>query len=229
MKSVYRVTLCFALCFGLVVLPAKKSHAIIWVVVKAAAKKVIKALDLQVQRLQNKTIVLQNAQKTLENTLSKLKLQEIASWTEKQRKLYAGYFDELWKVKNAIATYKKIKEVVQQQIVLVDEYKKVYAMLRKDIHFAPDEVDYMYRVYSGILAESLKNVDQLLLVVNSFSTQMSDGKRLEIISNAAAGIEENMTALRQFTNRNIGISMQRAQGIGEVEMIKRMYGLPVMQ
>lgn len=227
MKGVYRVTLCFVLCFGLVVLPVKKSHAIIWVVVKAAAKKVVKALDLQIQRLQNNTIVLQNAQKTLENALSKLKLQEIASWTEKQRKLYAGYFDELWKVKNAIATYKKIKEVVQQQVVLVDEYKRAYALLRKDVHFTPDEIDYMYWVYSGILSESLKNIDQLLLVINSFSTQMSDGKRLEIISDAAAGIEENMTALRQFTNRNIGISMQRAQGISEVEMVKRMYGISV--
>lgn len=227
MKGVCKAMLSVVLCCGLVMLPTKKSHGIIWVVVKAAAKKVIKALDLQIQRLQNNTIVLQNAQKTLENALSKLKLQEIASWTEKQRQLYAGYFDELWKVKNAISTYKKIKKVVQQQVILVDEYKKAYELLQKDTHFTPDEIDYMYKVYSGILAESLKNVDQLLLVINSFATQMSDGKRLEIISDAAAGIEENMTALRQFTNHNIGISMQRAKSVSEIEMVKRMYGFPV--
>lgn len=218
--------LCAVLCCGLVVMPTKKSQAIVWVVIKAAAKKVIKALDLQIQRLQNNTIVLQNAQKTLENALSKLKLQEIAGWTEKQRQLYAGYFEELWKVKNAISTYKKIKEIVQQQVVLVNEYKKAYELLRKDTRFTPEEIDYMYKVYSGILSESLKNVDQLLLVCNSFATQMSDGRRLEIIADAAAGIEENMTALRQFTNYNIGISMQRANGASEIDMVRRMYGLP---
>ena len=56
-------------------------------IIKAAVKKVIKAADLQIQRLQNKTIWLQNAQKTLENKMSQLKLDEIKNWAEKQRKL----------------------------------------------------------------------------------------------------------------------------------------------
>jgi len=38
-------------------------------IIKAAVVKAIKAADLQIQRLQNKTIWLQNAQKTLENTV----------------------------------------------------------------------------------------------------------------------------------------------------------------
>jgi hypothetical protein len=65
------------ICLGLSVAPTKESKAIYWVVIKQAIIKVIKALDLQVQRLQNKTIWLQNAQKTLENTMSKLQLNEI--------------------------------------------------------------------------------------------------------------------------------------------------------
>ena len=36
--------------------------------------RVIRAIDLEVQRLQNQTIWLQDAQKTLENQLSKLKI-----------------------------------------------------------------------------------------------------------------------------------------------------------
>lgn len=64
-------------------------------VIKAGVKKVIKAVDLKVQRLQNETIWLQNAQKVLENQLSKLKLTEIADWTEKQKELYKNYYEEL--------------------------------------------------------------------------------------------------------------------------------------
>ena len=43
-------------------------------IIKAAVKKVIKAVDLQIQRFQNKTIWLQNVQKSLENAMSKTKL-----------------------------------------------------------------------------------------------------------------------------------------------------------
>lgn len=67
-------------------------------IIKQGVIKVIKAIDLKIQRLQNKTIWLQNA-KVLENKLSQLKLTEIAQWTEKQRQLCKKYYDELWQVR----------------------------------------------------------------------------------------------------------------------------------
>src|SRR3954452_7882097 len=69
-------------------------------VIKAGIKKAIKAVDLKIQRLQTKTIWLQNAQKVIENTMTKVHLEEIAGWVEKQRTLYADYYSELWRVKN---------------------------------------------------------------------------------------------------------------------------------
>src|SRR5258705_13667901 len=76
----------------------------IFSIIKAGVKKAIVAIDLKIQRLQNKTIWLQNAEKILENKMSELKLTEISDWVNKQRDLYANYFDELWKVKNVVAT-----------------------------------------------------------------------------------------------------------------------------
>src|SRR5471030_2764963 len=61
-------------------------------VIKAAITKVIKAIDLEVQRMQNQTIWLQNAQKALENQLSKLKLTEISNWSQKQKDLFSSYY-----------------------------------------------------------------------------------------------------------------------------------------
>src|SRR5215207_7845865 len=80
-------------------------------IIKAGIKKVIKAVDLQIQRQQNKIIWLQNAQKALENAMSKTKLNEISTWVEKQRTLYKDYFEELQKVKTIISYYKRIKEI----------------------------------------------------------------------------------------------------------------------
>src|SRR5690606_2590577 len=105
-------------------------------VIKAGVKKVIKAVDLKVQRLQNETIWLQNAQKVLENQLSKLKLTEIADWTEKQKDLYSQYYTELWKIKSAIAYYKRIKDLTQKQLAIVDEYKWAWNLFRQDKHFS---------------------------------------------------------------------------------------------
>lgn len=194
-------------------------------VIKAGVKKVIKAVDLKVQRLQNETIWLQNAQKVLENQLSKLKLTEIADWTEKQKELYKNYYEELWKVKSVIAYYKRIKDLTEKQIAIVDEYKWAWALFQKDKNFTVDELEHMQKVYSGILDESIKNLDQILLVVNSFKTQMSDAKRLEIISAAAAQMDVNYSDLKSFNNQNSLLSIQRAKSLDEVTILKELYGL----
>ncbi len=194
-------------------------------IIKAGIKKVIVAVDLKIQKLQNKTIWLQNAQKTLENTMSKLKLTEISGWVEKQRKLYDEYFQELWKVKAALAYYHRVKDIIEDQVAMIAEYKSAWATFRQDKNFNADELSYMSDIYAGMMNESLKSIDQLFLVVNAFSMQMSDAKRMEIINSAANSIEQSFLDLKEFNNQNKLISIQRAAVKGEIEYVKRLYGL----
>lgn len=194
-------------------------------IIKAGIKKVIVAIDLKIQKLQNKTIWLQNAQKTLENTMSKLKLTEISEWVEKQRKLYDEYFQELWKVKAALAYYHRVKDIIEDQVAMVAEYKSAWATFRQDKNFNADELNYMADIYTGMMNESLKSLDQLFIVVNAFATQMSDAKRMEIINTAANSIEQNFLDLKEFNNQNKLISIQRAAAKGEIEYVKKLYGL----
>lgn len=223
MKRLLVVVLVFVCCLA----PTKRTRAQdpITAAIKAAVVKVIKAIDLKIQRLQNETIWLQNAQKTLENTMSKLKLDEISDWVEKQRKLYDDYFQELWQVKSAIATYHRVKEIIQMQARIVNEYKSAYALFQGDKNFTPQEIDYMYRVYSGILSESLKNLDLLFLVVNAFATQMDDAKRLEIINSVYDALGQNLADLKQFNYQNKMLSIQRTASKSEIEKLKAYYGL----
>jgi len=194
-------------------------------IIKAAVKKVIKAVDLQIQRLQNKTIWLQTAQKTLENTMSKLKLDEITDWVDKQKTLYKDYYEELQKVKAIISYYKRIKEITEKQVHLVEEYKRAWGLFKQDKHFTADELSYMGSVYSGILDESVKNLDQIFIVINSFQTQMSDAKRLEIINAAADRIDVNYNDLKTFNQQGVVISLQRAKAQNDVDVVKKLYGL----
>ncbi|SMD01414.1 conjugal transfer protein TraI [Pedobacter nyackensis] len=192
-------------------------------VIKAGVKKVIKAVDLKVQRLQNQTIWLQNAQKVIENQLSKLKLTEISDWTERQRKLYAGYYDELHRVKSLISTYKRIKDLAQTQAEIVKEYNWASTLFKKDKHFSVDELLHMEEIYRGILDASIRNLDQVFVVINSFKTQMTDAKRLELISEAAQQMDQNYADLRQFNEQNVTLSIQRSKSALEVKKIKEIY------
>lgn len=197
----------------------------ITLIIKEGIKKVIKAVDLQIQRQQNKVIWLQNAQKTLENAMSKAKLNEITDWVDKQRILYKDYYEELQKVKSIISYYKRIKEITEKQVYLVAEYKRAWGLFKQDKHFNAEELSYMERIYSGILDESIKNLDQVFMVINSFQTQMSDAKRLEIINAAAGRIDENYNDLKAFNQQGMLLSLQRAKAQNDVDVVKKLYGL----
>lgn len=197
----------------------------ITLIIKEGIKKVIVAADLRIQRLQNETVWLQNAQKTVENELSRLRLEEIGSWVEKQRQLYADYFDELWRVKAAISYYHRVRDIIQKQKTLIVEYRQAFALFRQDPHFTPQEVQHMQQVYDGILAAGNQNLDALLLVVNAFTTQMPDAARMELIDKAAAAMDRQLADLRQFNNSNRLLSGQRAAERGTLEQFKKWYGL----
>ncbi len=181
-------------------------------VIKAGVKKVIKAMDLKVQRLQNETIWLQNAQKVLENQLSKLKLSEIGQ-----------YYQELWKVKSAIVYYQRLRDLTGVQVKIVDEYRWAWNLFQKSGHFSAEELGAMEKVYSGILEVSVKNVDQILSIVSSFKTQMSDAARLELIVVAADAMEANWQDLKRFNRENSLLSIQRAKSLDEVAKLKELY------
>jgi hypothetical protein len=219
------ITLSLFAC--IVFLPTNKSNAQIPIldIIKEAVTKVIVAVDLQIQRLQNETIWLQNAQKTLENEMSKLKLEEISEWVEKQRQLYDDYFQELWKVKAALSYYYRVKEIIELQARIAGEYRTAWNLFRQDKNFTPDELQTIYKTYIGITEQSLKNMDLLFMVINSFATQMSDAKRLELINTVSDQVAQNMIDLREFNHQNKMISFQRAAERGEIEYVKRLYGI----
>lgn len=220
----YMVVLPLSAMTLLVALPTGATAQIAFIeVIKAGVKKVIKAVDLKVQRLQNETIWLQNAQKVIENKLSRFKLTEIADWTERQRSLYADYYQKLWEVKSLISTYKRIKDLAETQGAIVKEYQWAIGLFHKDKHFSVDELLHMEEVYRGILEASVKNLDQVFLVINSFKTQMSDAKRLELINSAAAEMDQNYADLREFNQQNITLSIQRSASDFELKNLKKFY------
>jgi hypothetical protein len=194
-------------------------------VLQQTVGRVIRAIDLEVQRMQNQTIWLQNAQKALENQLSKVKLAEINGWSEKQQELYGNYYNELWQVKAIISDYERIKHITDKQASLFSQYHRAWGLLQSDQHFTAQELTYMEKVYSGILQQSITNLDEVLVVISSMKTQMDDAKRLELVAKASERIDQNCADLKRFNNQNMVLSIQRAKSLDEVETLKRYYGI----
>lgn len=221
MKQIQKIATLVLLCTGLSIVPTSHSQAQLTDILKA----IIKAADIAVQKAQNATIDLQNVQKQIENALSKSELGDIASWVQKQKSLYQDYFNELWQVKTVIVYYKRVTTVIDEQKQLVSEYKRAYSLVQQDKHFTPGEIKYIYSVYSGIIDESIKNLDELMNCITSLSVQMSDAERLKLINRCSDDIEQQISDLHQFNNQAIQISLQRSQDEQELNAVRQLYGI----
>lgn len=194
-------------------------------IIAEGVTKVIRAVDLKIQRIQTQTIVLQEAQKELENTMTALRLGEIHDWVEQQKDLYAGYFQELWQVKDVLSGYHKVSEMVQEQERLLAAYRRGIGLFRQDSHFSAGELGQIDLVFSSILTESMKNLQVLSQVIQPFTLQMTDQERMEMIDQAAAAMDRNYRDMQVFINQNELISLQRARDENDFITLKKLYGL----
>jgi hypothetical protein len=213
------------LLVALSVMPTVRTQAQIIDAIQQAIIAAIVAADVAVQQAQNSVIDLQNAQKELENQLSLTNLGQIGSWEQNIKDIYSNYFNELWEVKNVISTFQQITSIIAQQKQLVTEYQQAYARVQQDNHFTPSEVTYIYNVYTGIINQSVKSVDEILQVLTSFSFQMSDASRLRIISQASSDIQHQTNDLRNFNSQTAQTSLQRAQSQQDINSVMSLYGL----
>lgn len=194
-------------------------------IIKSITGKVIRALDLQVQRIQTHTILLQEAQKELENAMSALRLGEIQDWTEQLKDLYADYFQELWQVKDVLSTYHKVAEAVAREDQIVAGCRNATQLFTAQTHFSAAEMQHILAVYTGILTESAQNLDLLTTAIQPYALQMTDQQRLVNIDAAAAGIDRNYADMQRYTNQNELIALQRAGDENDYLTLKKMYGL----
>src|SRR5690606_9776696 len=150
-------------------------------VIRQAIKKVIVAVDLKIQRLQNQTIWLQNAQRTVENALSRLRLEEIRDWSQKHREQYQVYYAELWNVRGWIKSCQMARDMLKKQALLLNRQQSMSAMLRSgaDREIIGKYIPEIERNLSQLLKESAAILSSMQDLLSPGVFSMGDPERLE--------------------------------------------------
>lgn len=176
--------------------------------------KVIKAIDLKIQKMQNETIWLQQAQQVAEHGLSKAKLAEIAGWQNAQAELYNGYFKELTTVKSVVRELPQVKQILTMQAQVVQEYGR----LAKDVSqkSAFDELLLLSKDILGSLQQLLTN--------NSLT--MKDADRLMLLSNLRNGMADCLDGMKELNKQAIQQAAARTRIEADLQFMKKLNGKP---
>lgn len=174
--------------------------------------KVIKAIDLKVQKLQNETIWLQQAQSLAENELSKTKLSEITGWQKQLSDLYAGYFAELKTVKSSITGMKQIKGIVEMQQQVVMEYGRIAK-------------DAQIKIQYDALLNTSMDVLQTLYAVLSSAYSMKDAERLCMVTTLKDAMSHCLINIQALNKQQLEMIANRVRMEADLQFVKKFNGI----
>ncbi len=139
--------------------------------------------------------------------------------------LHQIFLDGLLLVSPAVANYKRIPDIINDQLAIVQEYKTSYSLYKQDKHFLPDELIYLGGVYNNLFNQSMNNLNELIMVITGNKMRMSDAERISSIDRIYGEMEEKLTFLRYFNNHTTMLAVQRAKEQNDVNTMQNIYGI----
>ena len=188
----------------------------------AQATEIIQ-LGLNVQKLAQLRSILNNLRRGYQ--IVSRGYNTVKNISEGNFNLHKTFLDGLMDVSPAVRNYRRVPEIVNYQVALVREYQAAFRRFSRGGWFNPEELEYMAGVYDRLFKSSLKNLDELILIISSGKTRMSDDERLAAIDRIHADLEDKVTFLREFNSSASVLAVQRAKAQNDVEGLKVMFDI----
>jgi hypothetical protein len=139
--------------------------------------------------------------------------------------LHAAFLDGLMVVSPAVRKYPRVSDIINDQANLVSEYKAAATVFRRDQHFSPDEISYMLDVYNHLISGSLKNLDDLAMIMTDSKLRMNDAERLTVIDRIFTDSHSQLSFLRRFNDQAYKTALQRSMDANDRHTLKTLYGI----
>jgi hypothetical protein len=139
--------------------------------------------------------------------------------------LHKTFLDGLFTVSPTVKKYKRLADIISNQVMIVKEYKNAFGRFKKDGNFNTGEVKYLGKVYSNLFKQSLNDLDELTIIITDSKLRMSDDERLEAIDRIYANIQDKLLFLRHFNNNTTILAVQRAREKNDAVTLQKIYGI----
>lgn len=143
--------------------------------------------------------------------------------TEGNFKLHQVFLDGLYTVSPAVKRYHRIPQIIRYQEFLVKEYKRAFNRFRNDTNLTLREIRYLGNVYSYLVRQSLRNLDELLMVITASRLRMSDEERLKAIDRIFESMEEKVSFLVRLNTTAGVLIVQRAKANRDLITTQKLY------
>jgi len=139
--------------------------------------------------------------------------------------LHKTFLDALMQVSPVVKNYKRVGDIINFQMLLMKESKIGLNRFVKSGNFSEKEISYFEKVYGNLLSESLRNLDELTMVVTADKLRMSDDERLQAVDDIYLQMQDKLLFLKNFNATSNVLALQRAKEAKDVYASKELQEL----
>ncbi len=139
--------------------------------------------------------------------------------------LHKTFLDGLYIVSPEVRKYRRAAQIVNYQLALVKEYKVAYSRFKNNRLFDTQEIAYLASVYKRLFDGSMRNIEELTMIMTSGKLRMSDDERLKAIDGIYEDMEDKVMFLRYFNNQTTTLALQREKQQQDVEFMREISGV----
>lgn len=149
----------------------------------------------------------------------------VKDMTEGNFSLHKTFLDALMQVSSVVKNYKRVGDIINFQMLLMKESKNGLNRFVKSGNFSEKEISYFEKVYGNLLSQSLRNLDELTMVVTADKLRMSDDERLQAVDDIYLQMQDKLLFLRNFNATSNVLALQREKEAKDVYASKELQEL----
>jgi hypothetical protein len=139
--------------------------------------------------------------------------------------IHQAFLSGLYAVNPSVKNYVRVAKIVEYQQLLVQRYKKAWKTLSGNPYLTEAEINHIEKVYSGLVEESLRSLDELLMVVTASKLRMSDEERLKAIDRIYYQVEEELMFVTDFNSSTQVLLLQRQADAYDADNTRKLYSV----
>lgn len=139
--------------------------------------------------------------------------------------IHKTFLDGLYVVSPEVRKYRRVAQIIEYQLLLIKEYKAAYNRFRQADVFSPGEIAYLASVYERLFDSSMRNLEELTMIVTAGQLRMSDDERLQAIDKIHKDMEDKVMFLRYFNNQTLVLVLQKEKVKAEVGYSRKIQGI----
>lgn len=138
--------------------------------------------------------------------------------------IHKQFMDGLLAVSPSVRNYQKIALIVSRQKDILRENKAALSLFRSFDIFSVTHLQYIEAVYDRLVDRSLKDMDELLMVITANQLRMNDAERITAIDRIYSSVSDQLSFLRHFNVSTKVLADQKLKNKKDMEALQQLHG-----